>query len=57
MAAQANPKQANFQVTPSNYCPHCRSDQLVALAVGPDLRTITVRCAICGQQSVVTVSE
>jgi transcription elongation factor Elf1 len=38
-------------------CPHCKSDGLKATDVGPDLRTVTVRCAQCGRVSIITVSE
>ena len=38
-------------------CPHCKSDGLKATDIGPDLRTVTVRCSECGRVSVITVSE
>ena len=36
-------------------CPDCQSDKLTVLAVGPDLRTILLRCARCGRETVVVV--
>jgi hypothetical protein len=38
-------------------CPQCRSDALKGTGIGPDLRTVTVRCSECCQVSVITVSE
>ena len=38
-------------------CPQCQSDGLKAIDIGPDLRTLTVRCSTCCRESVITVSE
>ena len=49
--------QQQFRRTSVSECPNCRSEKLVALGVGPDLRTVAVRCMTCGRESVIAVSD
>jgi len=38
-------------------CPYCEAGALKGIDMGPDLRTVTVRCSECGGVSVITISE
>ncbi len=38
-------------------CSHCLADEIAILSVGPDLRTVTVRCDKCGCEAVLVVSD
>ena len=50
-------QQSSSRRTNVSVCPCCRSENLVALGVGPDLRTVAVRCMVCGRESVIAVSS
>jgi hypothetical protein len=49
---------ASFTLTSTHpTCRLCLAEEVTAISVGPDLRTLTVRCVKCGYEAVLVVSD